>query len=200
MTTAAKLPKKAQKLGFPDPGPRTLEERKNKIPYSLFKIQPLSPTIGVEISNIDLSVELSSELHAELHRALLEWKVLFFRDQDINYTQHINFAKKWGNLEVHPFYPSGDSPEVIRLTRGGSDTTGYENEWHTDTSWREQPSLGSVLRCVECPTVGGDTLWADMYAAYDNLPSHLKPYLETLQAEHDVFHAFQDTPENRKKS
>jgi len=205
-TTTAKLSRSNKLVGFPEAGPRKLHrlhgETKDK-PYSLFKIKPLSPTIGVEISDIDLSIELTPALRSELHRALLEWKVLFFRDQNINYKQHISFARNWGDLEIHPFYASGESPEIVRFHRHGNledkEAQGYENEWHTDTSWREQPSLGSVLRCVECPSLGGDTLWADMYAAYDNLPTKLQSYLEPLYAEHDAFNAFQDTRENRKK-
>ncbi len=173
-------------------GPRTLRrlgDGMDQRPYEHFTVVPLSPTIGAEISGVDLSCPLDDAVHAELHRALLEWKVVFFRDQWIAGEQHRDFARRWGELEVHPFLPAGDVPEIARFDRG-TENQGYENIWHSDVSWREIPSMGSVLRALQVPPVGGDTLWADMGAAYDGLPYELKGEIDGLTAVHDWGHSF----------
>ncbi len=149
------------------------------------KLAPLTPTIGVEIQNIDLSRALSPASLGELRAALLEWKVLFFRDQNISTEQHLSFARNFGALEVHPFAPhKPDYPEVLAITHD-RDNKGKENTWHSDVTWRAEPSLGSVLRAVEVPEVGGDTLFADMYAAYDGLSDEVKAKIDGRIAVHD---------------
>jgi taurine dioxygenase len=154
-----------------------------------FALTPLTPLIGAEVAGVDLRQPLDDVTRAELHRALLEWKVLFLRDQPITGEQHRAFARTWGELEIHPFLPQGEVPEIVRFEKG-DDQKGTENIWHSDVSWREIPSLGSILRCVECPAVGGDTLWADMGAAYDLLPDDLKERIDGLDAVHDFAHNF----------
>ena len=134
-------------------GPRTLRRLPDGVgsePYERFTVVPLTPMIGAEIAGVDLRDPLDEESFAELRRALLEWKVLFFRDQAITGEQHRDFARRWGELEIHPFLPEGDVPEIARFDRG-TENQGYENIWHTDVSWREVPSLGSVLRSIEVP-------------------------------------------------
>jgi taurine dioxygenase len=158
-------------------------------PYEMFGLTTCSPTIGAEISGVDLAQPLTPDLHQELHRALLEWKVLFFRDQDLTPHQHLDFARWWGAPEVHPFLPKADLPEVVRLSRG-ADSPAVENVWHSDASFETTPPMGSVLRAVHVPDVGGDTLWADMAAAYDGLPKTTKARLEGLRAVHDFTQSF----------
>jgi taurine dioxygenase len=165
-------------------------------PYDRFTIAPLSPTIGAEVGGIDLR-DVDDDLFADIHRALLEWKVLFFRDQLLDRTTQAAFARRFGELETHPFFKHlkdtpdqpDDSPEVVRLAKGAA-AVGYENMWHTDVTWRECPAFGAVLRAVEVPTVGGDTLWADMGAAYDGLPDEIRSRIDGLQAEHDWMPSF----------
>jgi taurine dioxygenase len=148
-------------------------------------ITPKSPTIGAEIGGVDLANELSDEAIGVIRRALLDHKVIFFRDQDITTDQHLDFGRRFGDLEVHPFaINKPDHPEVLAITHD-ADSAGRENIWHSDVTWRLQPSLGSILRCIECPNVGGDTLFADMYAAYDGLPQRIKDRVEGLVARHD---------------
>lgn len=174
--------------------PRTVAGWEDR-PYERFAIEPVSPTIGAEISGLSLAEPLDEELHAELDRAMLEWKVLFFRDQHLTGAQQAAFARHWGELEAHPFakHRAGDQPEdrpeVLRLAKG-PDTKGTENLWHSDVTWRECPSLGSVLRAVELPPVGGDTLWADMGAAYDCLDDDIKARIDGLSAVHDWITTF----------
>jgi len=149
---------------------------------------PLTPTIGAEVSGIDLTQAQDAATLKALRRALLDWKVLFFRDQDITTEQHLDFARAFGELEVHPFAPSKPGyPEVLAITHDDK-SKGRENIWHSDVTWREQPSLGSILRAIEVPPVGGDTLFADMYAAYDGLSDEVKARIEGRVALHDFAH------------
>lgn len=148
-------------------------------------ITPKSPTIGADIGGVHLGDELSDDTIAAIRQALLDHKVIFFRDQDITTEQHLAFARRFGELEVHPFAVNKPGqPEVLAITHD-EERPGTENSWHSDVTWRLQPSLGSILRCVECPPVGGDTLFADMYAAYDGLPKRIKEQVEGRVARHD---------------
>jgi taurine dioxygenase len=164
-------------------------------PYTRFEVRPLTPTIGAVIDGVSLAEAVNGDLFDELNRALLEWKVLFFRGQEITGEQQTAFAASWGHLETHPFLVKGrselpdDRPEVVRFEKGPN-FGGYENVWHSDVTWREEPSLGSVLRAIEVPGVGGDTLWADMGAAYDGLDDAAKARIEHLTAVHDWIHTF----------
>ncbi|HEY2069163.1 MAG TPA: TauD/TfdA family dioxygenase [Rhizomicrobium sp.] len=151
-------------------------------------VAPLTPSIGAEITGIDLREPLDTETLAELRAALLDRKVLFFRDQDITTEQHLTFARAFGALEVHPFAPHKPGhPEVMAITHG-PDNKGKENTWHSDVTWRIEPSLGSILRAIEVPPVGGDTLFADMYAAYDGLKDSVKAKIDGKTAMHDFGH------------
>jgi taurine dioxygenase len=158
-------------------------------PYTRFDVTPIAPIIGARIDGVSLAEPLDDATFAELNRALLEWKVLFFRGQDITPAQQVAFASNWGPLESHPFIGLRDdqrdeAPEVVRLAKG-PEFGGYENGWHSDVTWREIPSLGSVLRAIEVPELGGDTLWSDMGAAYDCLPTSVRDLVDDLVAEHD---------------
>lgn len=159
------------------------------VAYDRFEVRPAGPTIGAEICGVDIGAPVDDELFAQLDRALLEWKVLWFRDQDISGGEHRDFARRWGELEVHPFLPAGEVPEVVRFDKGPNES-GYENIWHSDVSWRLEPSLGSVLRCITPAERGGDTLWADMYMAYQCLDDETKERIEDLRAVHDFTASF----------
>jgi taurine dioxygenase len=153
-------------------------------------VKPLTPGIGAEIHGINLADELPDEAIAEVRAALLDHKVVFFRDQQLTRAQHIAFARRFGDLEIHPATPEGQAdPEVLRITYDDK-RKGEENHWHSDVTWREQPSLGSILRAIELPEVGGDTLFADMEAAYAGLSSGTQQWLCTLTAVHDIARVF----------
>jgi taurine dioxygenase len=173
-------------------GPRVLRrlpEGVEESAYELFALRPLGRVIGAEIDGVDLAEPLTPPLRAELDRALLEWKVLFFRDQRITPAQQRDFAANWGPLETNPFIPRGDLDEVTRFSRSAS-MPGFENIWHTDVTFRPNPALGSVLRLIRVPPVGGDTMWADMAAAYDNLPLEVRNRIDGLRAVHDFIPGF----------
>ncbi|MEV4946940.1 TauD/TfdA family dioxygenase [Streptomyces sp. NPDC053755] len=153
--------------------------------YRHLDISPLTPHIGAEVDGVDLSLPIGDEAADELRQALLEWKVLFFRDQHgFAPDSQLALAGLWGDPEPNPFFPKGGTVGVSRLAKDAM-TIGTENIWHSDHSFMAAPALGSVLRAVEIPSAGGDTLWADMAAAYDNLPQALKDRVEDLTAVHD---------------
>src|SRR5262249_50021200 len=117
-------------------GPRRLHpvrcQAEQEQPYRHLALQPLSPTIGPELSGVDLGADLDDETIAEVRRALLEYKVVFFRDQHISTEQHLDFARRFGELETHPFAPQKDGyPEVLLLEKN-EQMGGYENVWHSD--------------------------------------------------------------------
>ena len=150
-----------------------------------FEVNRLSPSIGGELLGVDLREDLTSEIKELIYEALLVYKVIFFRDQDLTTDQHIHFSKNFGDLEVHPFAPFKEGyPEVLKIPHNEK-SPGRENLWHSDVTWRKEPSLGSVLRMLEKPENGGDTLFSDMYAAYDDLSDEVKQRLEGAVAVHD---------------
>lgn len=153
------------------------------------RVEKLTATIGAEISEIDLGeVSRDDELFAELKTLLLEHKVLFFRDQHISRSEHVALAERFGPLEDHPAVPSDpDHPGLVRIYKDlESPPEHYENSYHCDATWREIPPLGCVLRCVESPPAGGDTIWVDMVAAYNDLPEHVKAQIAGLRASHSI--------------
>tara|TARA_R110000751_G_scaffold2018_18_gene10499 strand:+ start:285830 stop:286687 length:858 start_codon:yes stop_codon:yes gene_type:complete len=153
-------------------------------------IRPLTPAIGAEILGIDLgSADIAARI-PEIRAALLSHGVIFFRDQDITTAQHIAFARAFGELEIHPATPK-DQPnrEVLRIEHGPK-SRGQENAWHSDVTWREEPSLGSILLAREVPDCGGDTLFANMHLAYERLSDPIKAFCEGLTAVHDIARVF----------
>ena len=153
-------------------------------------IRPLTPAIGAEILGIDLGSPDTAARIPEIRAALLSHGVIFFRDQDITTAQHIAFARAFGELEIHPATPK-DQPnrEVLRIEHGPK-SRGQENAWHSDVTWREEPSLGSILLAREVPDCGGDTLFANMHLAYERLSDPMKTFCEGLTAVHDIARVF----------
>jgi taurine dioxygenase len=131
-------------------------------------------------------------LFAEIRAALLAHRVLFLRDQPITRAEHVAFARRFGELEDHPVAGSDpEHPGLVRIYKSPDQPNDrYENAWHTDATWREAPPFGCVLRCVEGPPVGGDTMWANMVLAYENLPQHVKQQIAELRARHSIEASF----------
>jgi taurine dioxygenase len=153
-------------------------------------VEPLTATIGAEISGVDLASPLPNDVIAAIRSALLDWKVIFFRDQhDLDRASHIEFGRRFGDLEVHPLTPPNQQePEIFVLPSEG--TLRAPDVWHSDVTWRPEPSMGSILRIVESPPLGGDTLWADMGAAYDLLDDDTRQDVDTLVGLHDYVRVF----------
>ena len=150
-------------------------------------VSPLNPTIGAEIGGIDLSRPLSVEDRDAVKGLLLRHKVLFFRDQAITRDQQIAFALNFGELYAHPTggVETHRVVQPIAAENFKKYSSSNENHWHTDTSWRIDPSFGAVLRAVHIPEVGGDTIWADGGAIYRGLPADLKARIDDLYVVHD---------------
>ncbi|WP_432727788.1 TauD/TfdA dioxygenase family protein [Variovorax sp. W6] len=165
-------------------------------------IRPLTPSLGAEVSDVHLG-EASRDTgrFAQIRAALLKHKVLFFRGQDITRAEHVAFARCFGALEDHPVVGSDpDHPGLVRIYRSDSRHS-YENTFHCDGLWRQSPAMGAVLRCIECPDIGGDTIWVNMVQAHDELPDEIKQKIGGLRAKASIEHSFGAvmTPEARRK-
>jgi len=156
----------------------------------MIDVRPLTPSIGAEITGLDLADELDDAAFAELDKAFMDHKVLFFREQEITSAQHVAACRRFGDLEVHPFVPSKEGYPEVMVLRHNEKFKGTENFWHSDVTWRQEPSLGSMLRAVEVPDVGGDTLFADMEAAYEGLGPAMRDMVDELVAVHDFVQVF----------
>ena len=155
------------------------------------EIHPFDAPLGAEVIGLDLSKPLSPNDFARIHRAHLDHHVLVFRDQRITPEQHIAFSKRFGPLQIHVLhqFALAGHPEVLVVSNivengkpiGLGDAGHF---WHSDLSYKEKPSLGSLLHAQELPNVGGDTLFANMHLAWDELPAHLRSAVEGRRAEH----------------
>jgi alpha-ketoglutarate-dependent sulfate ester dioxygenase len=191
----AKAPAARQLPGFPIlVGPfthLTAEHRRlTALRWQYFDARLVGATLGAEISGVDLRAPQPDAVITELRRALHDYKVLFFRDQPVSPEQHIAFARRFGELEVHPALgANAEHPELVRFEKG-VDMAGVENSWHHDVTWRPRPSMGAILHAIQVPEVGGDTLFADMYAAYEGLDEQTRDRIDDLTAVHDFTRAF----------
>lgn len=155
------------------------------------KIKPLSPTVGAEITNVDLSSNLSADQFDEIKNTFVKYGVIFFRDQNLTPAQHIAFAERWGDININRFFAAvKDYPNIAEVCKEPDQKHNIGSRWHTDHTYDQIPALGSILYARETPSVGGDTLFASMYAAYDALSDGLKQTLETLKAWHSSRHVF----------
>jgi taurine dioxygenase len=164
------------------------EQREFAVPRSAgapFEVEPVEPTIGAEIHGLDLTRPLDGPTFRALEAALVTHKVIYLRDQHMTTAQHVALGRMFGDLEVHPFRPEGAFPEIMVLDNHKDNPVLSTDVWHSDTTFRECPTKYSILRCLQIPRVGGDTLWADMCAAYDGLSAPIKRLIDGLQAVHD---------------
>jgi len=150
-------------------------------------VESLTPTIGAEVVGLDLRQPLDAATVRFLRDALLEHLVLFFRDQDMNIDDHLRFARYFGEIDMPPFRSAGaDRPELTVLDQTKPKGQGADS-WHADYTHRPEPPMGSILRAVQLPAGGGgDTCFASMYAAYDDLSPSMRAFIDTLQAENTL--------------
>ena len=149
----------------------------------------ITGALGAEVIGADLAHPTATMID-EIHKAWLDHKVLVIRDQPITREQHIAFGRCFGELEIHPFASNHkDHPEIVRIK--SNDKFQYAAAtWHTDVTWRPEPSMGSILRGVEIPPVGGDTSFADSALAYERLPDDVKTFIDGRFAIHDFSMTF----------
>jgi alpha-ketoglutarate-dependent taurine dioxygenase len=149
-----------------------------------FDIQPVAGRIGAEIVGLDLSANLSHDIISDIRKTLVQYKVIFFRNQQLDANGQVAFARRFGEVTTaHPTVPSlTGHPEVLDLNYGR--TAARANNWHTDVTFVDRPPLGSILRALVIPPSGGDTIWANAVAAYQDLPIHLRNLADELWAVH----------------
>ena len=156
------------------------------MPTSTLRVTPLSPVIGAEVSGVDLAQALDAAVLTELKDAWAKHLVLFFRDQRLTFAQHKALGRRFGELHVHPAAPKDDEHPEILVVHGDDKVKFVAGSlWHSDVSCDREPPLGSILRVVQVPSSGGDTLFANMYAAYEGLSDRLQRLLAGLTAIHD---------------
>ena len=154
--------------------------------YESITVAPVAAALGAEIHGVDLSEPLDDATIKEIRSAWLEHKVLFFRDQDIDVEQHKAYARCFGDLHVHPVLQQMKDqghPEVVVL-ESSAERPYVAAGWHSDVTFEREPPMGSILRAVKVPDVGGDTMWASMYAAYEALSDAMQQLLSGLRAVH----------------
>ena len=157
-------------------------------------VNPMTVSIGAEIHGVDLTQTLSANTVRLIREALLQWKVIFFRNQHLNHAQHIEFARRFGEpTPAHAVFDSdvdADYPEIYPVTKHRAALAARPSamrvwtDWHTDVTAAVNPPYGSILRAVVVPPYGGDTMWTNMVAAYQGLSPTMQKFLSTLRAVH----------------
>jgi taurine dioxygenase len=156
--------------------------------YQTIEVRKLNPVIGAEIFGVDLSKDLGNQQFQEVHDALMENLVIFFRDQKMTIDQHKAFGRRFGKLHVHPNAPQEvpEHPEILVIKADEKSKHVAGEVWHTDVSCDEEPPMGSILHMHTVPPDGGgDTMFANMYAAFEALSTPIQRMLEGMTAIHD---------------
>jgi len=156
--------------------------------YHTISVNKISGALGAEISGIDLgSSNLDDEVVGEIRHALIENCVIFFRNQNLTPDQHLAFGRRFGELQVHDFVEAmADNEEILEVRKEADEMRNFGGGWHTDVSYLERPSLGSVLYAREVPAYGGDTMFANQYLAYETLSGGMKKLLDGMTAIHSA--------------
>jgi taurine dioxygenase len=150
------------------------------------RVTPVSAVIGATLEGVDLRTPVSAEDRAAIEAALLEHGVVFFRDQAITPDEHVAFARQFGTISLPPMAPDSDiRPEVMVLDQVAPKGEGADN-WHSDNTFMPEPPMGSILRAVELPPIGGDTCFASAVAAYEALSESMRRFVDELRAVHDI--------------
>lgn len=165
------------------------------------EVKKVTPHSGAEVLGIDLSVPLDSGTAKQIEEALAEHCVLFFRDQRITPEQQKALGRHFGPLHIHPAYPMllEGHPEIMIIYADEKSRRVAGEDWHSDVSCDTEPPLGTILYMLEVPPVGGDTLFASMYAAYEGLSEPMKRLLEGMTAIHDGEHVYRGRYEGVKE-
>lgn len=160
---------------------------------SAISIRPLTTHIGAEIHGVDLCQPLTDDIVSAIHDALMDYQVIFFRDQPLDHEAHKRLGRYFGELAIHSGVAGlEEHPEIVRIHADADSTFIAGDDWHSDLSEDPEPPMGSILHLHTVPDEGGDTLWASMYAAYEALSPSMKTYLEPLTAIHDSNHIYRE--------
>ena len=161
--------------------------------YTRIRVDQCAGACGAVISGVDLSTTLDDEAVSEIRRAILDYLVVFFRDQSLSAEQQVAFSHRFGGYSNVPFIePIAGHPEVIAVVREPQERQGFAfgGLWHSDFSFLQQPPFGSILHAIEVPPYGADTLWSNQYLAYSTLSSGLQATLQTLRGVHSATNAY----------
>ncbi len=149
------------------------------------EIEPLGSAAGARIHGVDLSQPLSGNVFGQVRQALLDHLVIFFPEQHLTPDQHKEFGRRFGTLNIHPHVkPLDGHPEVLNIVKEPTDRFNFGGGWHSDMTFQQEPAPGSILYAREIPARGGDTMWANMYLAYESLSGGMKQLLDGLVAIH----------------
>jgi taurine dioxygenase len=179
-----------------------VKNEKAHTPSAPFEVKRLGAKLGAEIHGLDLKEGMDPETCRALEAALIEHKVIVLRDQRLTTEQHVAISRLFGELEVHPMRPKGEFPEILVLDNHKDNPVLSTDVWHSDTTFRQNPTKYTILRCQIMPKLGGDTLFTDMEAAYDGLSTTFKKMIDGLTAVHDFQNfrvLFKKTEEDQAK-
>jgi len=151
--------------------------------YRTIRVTPIAGSLGAEIGGVDLSADLDDDVIAEIRRAWLHHLVVFFRDQHLDGDHYLRFARRIGAVDRYPFVSGIEGyPEIIAVTKLAHEQVNFGGIWHSDTSYLDEPPMATMLLAREIPPAGGDTLYANMYAAYEALSPAMRRLLDPLRA------------------
>jgi taurine dioxygenase len=152
-------------------------------PYRRITVTKLTGAMGAEIDGVDLSQALDEATLAEIRAALLDNLVIVFRDQHLTPDTQLAFARRWGDIHLHPFVEGMPShPEILEIVKTPSDKKNFGGSWHSDQMFSPQPAMGTILYAKDVPSAGGDTLFANLYLAYESLSPAMRGMLDGLRA------------------
>src|ERR1700679_2806772 len=168
--------------------------RNKPMSYATIQVKPVTPRLGAEISDIDLTAALTNQQVEDMHTALAEHQVLFYRDQKINLEQQKRLGRHFGDLHIHPNTPGPEGhPEILPIHADENSKRANGENWHSDVSCDVEPPLGSILYLHTAPPTGGDTIFASQSAAYDALTPAFKAFLDGLTATHSGDRSYRRT-------
>jgi taurine dioxygenase len=167
-----------------------------------FEVERRGARLGAEIRGVDLTKPWDATTFKAFEAALIEHKIVYLREQPLTTAQHVAMSRAFGELEVHPMRPQGEFPEILVLDNHKDNPVLSTDVWHSDTTFRKCPTKYTILRCQIMPKVGGDTLWANMEAAYDGLSPSFRKMIDGMRAVHDFQNfrvLFKKTEEDQAK-
>lgn len=152
------------------------------MPYQHIEVSPIAGALGAEVTGVDLSEDQPDNVLGEVRQALLDNLVIVFRDQELTPEQQLRFARRWGDIHLHPFMKGMDDyPEVLEIIKTEKDERNFGGGWHSDQMFSPQPAMGTMLYALEVPKAGGDTLFTNQYKAYEALSDGMKAMLDGLK-------------------
>jgi taurine dioxygenase len=151
--------------------------------YRHLEVEKIAGSLGAEVSGVDLAQELPDEVIAEIRQALLDNLVIFFRDQALTPARQLAFARRWGEIHLHPYMQGMDDyPEILEIVKTPQDKKNFGGSWHSDQMFTAKPAMGTMLYGKVIPSAGGDTMWTNQYLAYESLSEGMRRMLDPLKA------------------